>query len=321
MKTLSIGKIRGLQQCSSTRGTISTLALDHRGNLRRSLNPQDPSAVTPEQLTKFKVDVATALAPEADSLLTDPEFGAAQAIVANALPAQVGLVVAVEASGYTGDPTARHSRILPEWSVAKVRRMGASMVKVLAYYHPEAPTAKEIEAFIRQVADDCQEQDIPLMLEPLSYPLDPAQKTLPSAEKRAVVIETARRLTSYGVDILKAEFPLDPKIDQNETIWADACQELNSASTVPWLLLSAAVDFETYLHQVVIACQMGASGIAVGRAVWKEAADLVGADRTKFLQEIARPRMARLNALCNALGHPWTEYFQPESVDENWYRH
>ena len=32
MRTISIGKFRGLQQCSSERGAISVLALDHRNN-------------------------------------------------------------------------------------------------------------------------------------------------------------------------------------------------------------------------------------------------------------------------------------------------
>ena len=38
MKTLSVGKLRGLQQCTSPRGTFTCLALDHRQNLRKA-NP------------------------------------------------------------------------------------------------------------------------------------------------------------------------------------------------------------------------------------------------------------------------------------------
>jgi tagatose-1,6-bisphosphate aldolase len=38
MKHLTIGKLRGLQQISSARGTITALALDHRQNLRKA-NP------------------------------------------------------------------------------------------------------------------------------------------------------------------------------------------------------------------------------------------------------------------------------------------
>jgi tagatose-1,6-bisphosphate aldolase len=317
MNTLSIGKIRGLQQCSTARATLTTLALDHRQNLRKSLNPQSPESVTEAELTGFKVQVAAALGCAATSVLIDPEFGAAQAVAAGAIPHSAGLVVAVEASGYTGDPAARQSRVLPGWSVAKVRRMGASMVKLLVYYHPDAPTAAEIEAFVRQVAADCTAHDIPLMLEPLSYPLDPAQKSLASDEKRYAVIETARRLTPLGVEVLKAEFPLASDAPASE--WAAACRDLNTASVAPWILLSAAVDFETYLRQVTTACQEGASGIAVGRAVWKEAVSLQGDARAAFLRDVAYPRLERLTALCQALARPWTDFFAAPELTTEWY--
>jgi tagatose 1,6-diphosphate aldolase len=38
MRPISIGKLRGLQQISSQRGTFTALALDHRQNLRKA-NP------------------------------------------------------------------------------------------------------------------------------------------------------------------------------------------------------------------------------------------------------------------------------------------
>src|SRR5678810_80466 len=93
------------------------------------------------------------------AVLLDPEIGAAQCVASGVLPGDVGLVVAVEATGYTGDPTARQSRILPGWSVAKARRMGANAIKLLAYYHPDSNTASELESFIRQVVADCAAQD------------------------------------------------------------------------------------------------------------------------------------------------------------------
>src|SRR5688572_30717188 len=145
MKSLSIGKFRGLQQISSSRGTFTALALDHRQNLRKSLNPEDPSRTTDTQLSRFKLDVTAALASKATAVLLDPEVSAAQAIAAHSIPNNTGLVVAVESTGYTGDPTARQAQIIPGWTVEKARRMGASAIKLLVYYHPDAPTAPEIE--------------------------------------------------------------------------------------------------------------------------------------------------------------------------------
>ncbi len=90
-----------------------------------------------------------------------------------------------------------------------------------------------------------------------------ANPKLSGDERRWVVVETARRLVIPGVDALKAEFPLDFKANPDETVWAEACAELSAASAAPWVLLSASVDYDTYLRQVTIACNAGASGVAV----------------------------------------------------------
>jgi tagatose 1,6-diphosphate aldolase len=317
MKTISIGKFRGLQRISTSRGSFTCLALDHRQNLRKALHPSDPSSVSDEQLSAFKLDVTRALADKATAVLLDPEVSAAQAVAARAIPGNVGLVVALESTGYGGEPTARRSQLLPGWSIEKARRMGADAVKLLVYYHPDAPTAAEIEAFIRQVADECRRYDLALMLEPLSYSLAAGRK-LASAEKQRVVIETARRLSPLGIDVLKAEFPLEAA-DADESTWAAACAELTTASVTPWILLSAAVDYETYLHQVTAACRAGASGIAVGRAVWQEAVGLDGAARHEYLAATARRRLSRLTSLCHALARPWTDFYATEASFD-WYK-
>ena len=318
MTLISIGKLRGLQQCTSPQGTFTCLALDHRQNLRQALRPQDPSTVTDAELSGFKLEVTSALAGSATAVLLDPEVSAAQAIAAGVLPGPVGLVVALEATGYVGEPTARRSQILPGWSVEKARRMGAAMVKLLVYYHPKSPTAAQIEDFVRRVADDCRRLDLGLMLEPLSYPLE-AGSALSSADKRFVVTETARRLVVPGVDILKAEFPLDALVDEDEQAWAAACAEISTASPAPWILLSAAVNYERYVRQVTVACEAGASGIAVGRAVWQEAVGLQGQARLDFLQTTARKRLTRLAGLCSRLARPVQRIYSAEAPFD-WYK-
>ena len=311
----TIGKLRGLQQCTSPRGTFTCLALDHRQNLRKA----NPAFNNDAELSRFKLDVTAALADLSTAVLLDPEVSAAQAIAAGALPGKSGLVVAVESTGYGGEPTARQSQILTGWSVEKAKRMGASMIKLLVYYHPDSPPAADIEAFVQQVAEECLRSDLGLMLEPLSYSLV-ADKKLTSAEKHYVVTETARRLTAPGVDVLKAEFPLDPGSDPLESEWAKACGEISRLSRAPWILLSAAVDYDTYLRQVKLACQAGASGCAVGRAVWQEAVPLTGQARKTFLEQVACPRLESLTRLCSDLGRPWTDFYSSGPISTDWYK-
>ncbi len=313
MKIISIGKFRGLQQISSSRGIFTILALDHRQNLRK----MNPDFIDDAQLSRFKLDVTSALASQATGVLLDPEVSAAQAIAARAIPNNVGFVVATESTGYIGDSTARHAQIIPGWGVEKAKRMGASAVKLLVYYHPDSSLAQEIEAFTSQVAEECIKYDLVFMLEPLSYSLHESKK-LAADEKRYVVVETAKRLTPLGVDILKAEFPLDMS-ETNESTWLESCKEISSASIVPWILLSAAVDYDTFVRQVVVACNAGASGVAVGRAVWQEAVPMNGTERNEFLDRVAYQRIARLTSLCYALAKPYTDFYRADAPFD-WYK-
>jgi tagatose 1,6-diphosphate aldolase len=313
MKPISIGKLRSLQQCTSPRGTFTCLALDHRQNLRKA----NPAYQDDAELSHFKLDIVAELAPYASAVLLDPEVSAAQAIAAGKLPGDKAFVVAVESTGYTGNATARRAQIIPGWSVEKAKRMGASMIKLLVYYHPDSPTAAEAEAFTTNIAAECLKYDLGLMLEPLSYSLTEAKLT--SDEKRYVVVETARRLTHIpGVDVLKAELPLDTS-DNDPARLAAACAEVSTASVTPWILLSAAVSFETYQRQIIAACQTGASGIAVGRAVWQEAVTMSGQARLDFLRTTARERLTRLNALCVSLAKPVTDFYTADAPFE-WYK-
>jgi tagatose-1,6-bisphosphate aldolase len=310
----TIGKLRGLQQCTSTRGTFTCLALDHRQNLRKA----NPAFINNAVLARFKLDVTAALADLSTAVLLDPEVSAAQAIAAGALPGKSAFVVAVESTGYSGAPNARQSQILTGWTVEKAKRMGASMIKLLVYYHPGSPNARGMEAFVRQVADECTHYDLSIMLEPLSYSLDTAKK-LSSAEKRYVVTETARRLVSPSIDVLKSEFPLDIAEDPDESAWSEACAEVSIASPAPWIVLSAAVNFNTYLRQVEIACRAGASGAAAGRAIWQEAISMDGQPRLEFLRTIGRERLSRLTALCSDFGKPISDFYTADAPFD-WYK-
>jgi tagatose-1,6-bisphosphate aldolase len=285
------------------------------------MNPEHPDLVSYQQIVDFKCTVAAILSPEADGMLLDPVYGAAQTIASGALNPDTGLLVAVEKTGYAGDPTERQSRILPGWGVEKIARMGAAAVKLLVYYHPGASNSDAQEALVQQVAEDCGRYDLPFFLEPLSYSLDPGRAKLSSAEKCRVVIETARRLTPLGVDVLKAEFPLDIMEQPDEGTWTEACQALSEASATPWVLLSAGVGFDEFSRQASVACQCGASGVLAGRAVWKEAVQLTHNERVKFLHATAAGRLKQLARIAATYGKPWTE-FHPnidQSVQEGWY--
>jgi tagatose 1,6-diphosphate aldolase len=318
----ALGARRGLEACASPRGTFAVLALDHRQNLRREMRPDDPDSVTYDEMVEFKRAVVRALSPVATGTLLDPEIGAAQCIADGSLPAHAGLIVAIEATGYEGPATARVSRVLDGWSVEKAKRMGAAAAKLLVYYHPDAANAADQERLVERVAADCRAADLALFVEPLSFSLVEGEKPT-GEERRRVVVETARRLTTIGGDVLKAEFPYDPTVTDRER-WREACQELDAATRLPWVLLSGGVDDATFEAQVTAACEAGASGVLVGRSVWAEAATLAPAARDAFLLNTGRERLLRLADLAERAGRPWheraTRVTTAAMPGDGWYR-
>jgi tagatose-1,6-bisphosphate aldolase len=320
MATRSIGKIRGLQQCATPQGKFAILALDHRNNLRNLLHLQAEDQGTDEAMVSLKQEVVKNLANSCSAFLLDPVYGTAQNIAAQTIPGGYGLLVALEETGYTGDPAARESQILPGWNVGKIKRLGASAVKLLVYYHPQSPTHTHIEDLVKRVSEECEYADISFFLEVLTYPLDAARKKLEGQERIDVILQSAEILTPLGADVLKAEFPLDINIEKDFDKWQKSCMELTHASAIPWILLSASVDYEVFLQQVKAACLAGASGVAAGRAMWKEAAELMGDERIRFLRDVAWKRMHTLTELVDDLGKPWFADKEPMLVRTDWYK-
>lgn len=323
-RTLSIGKARSLQASSTKEGIFSILAIDHRDALRILIEPKSPDSVSEKQLTDLKLDVVEAIAPFASAVLLDPLYSLAQGIQTHAIPGHIGLLTSLEEQGYLGDPDARQTPILKNWGIEKAKRLGANGVKLLLLYHPDAGVAtQKQEALVSALVEECRKFEIPLFLEPILYSLDPKieKRSEEFAEIRPdLIIESVRKLTALEPDILKVEFPVDPRFQTNHRVWSKACSLINQVSTAPWVLLSAGDPYSIFKEQLQIACEAGCSGFMVGRAVWREAIDLHGEKRTIFLAETAVQRFKELASIAQQYASPWNDRYSVPNVDENWYR-
>jgi tagatose 1,6-diphosphate aldolase len=326
---ISIGKLRGLQQLADSKGMMTMCAIDHRGALKQALNEKNPAAVSYQDIVDFKLDLCQAVAPFASAILLDPEYGASQAIAAGLLPGSKGLLVSMEKTGYSGDSTARITELLPDWSVKKAKKMGASAVKLLIYFRPDLKdvASKQLD-LVARLADQCLEEDIAFLVEPVSYPIEQigASSKKFAEIKPGLVIETARQITALPIDVVKAEFPADIKFEQDEGKLLRLCQELDQASRLPWVLLSAGVDFDSFRKQVEIACKAGASGFLAGRALWQEGAQIRSREaRMSFFQNTAASRLKELAEIADSYGKPWYSRLGAEDgkfapLAEGWYR-
>ncbi|MBI2829720.1 MAG: tagatose 1,6-diphosphate aldolase [Chloroflexi bacterium] len=327
--SISIGKLRGLQQVANESGFLTICAIDHRGALQRALNEKNPDAVTYQDMVNFKLDLCQAVSPFVSAVLLDPVYGAAQAITSGILPGHIGLLVGIEKTGYSGDKAARITELQPDWGVEKIKKMGASAVKMLVYFRPDSKeTASRQLEIVARVADECLKEDILLLVEPVSYPISEIGEKASrfAAMKPELVIETARQITALPIDVLKAEFPADMEFEKDEKKLLRYCQELDQASRLPWVLLSAGADFETFQKQVELAAKAGASGFLAGRALWQEAVKLYSREaRQDFFRTTTVARLKELAGLVTAYGKPWHKKMGSrlgslDRLSDDWYR-
>jgi len=283
-----------------------------------------PEAVAFDDIVQVKALLAQALAPHASALLVDPDFGL-PAAAPHLNPAR-GLVITLEEHRYDDRPDGRLSRLIPHWSVAQIRRLGADAVKLLAWYRPDASAEvrQHQQQLVRTVGRACAEHDIAFVFELLVYPFAQrpggAAKAAPNYDEDAakqprLVIDSVRDFAhaSYGIDLFKLESPLPmATLPAPGSAGADAVQRLydemgQACAGTPWVMLSAGGSQQSFEHAITYACRAGASGFLAGRAVWWDAlAAYPNAGAVaQALQQQAVPYLQRLRDTVAREAHPW----------------
>ena len=234
--------------------------------------------------------------------------------------------------------------------LAKAKRAGVNAVKLLIHYNPEASavTLAHQRQLARSVGAACEREDIPFLLELMTYPIgEPAADTPEFARWRPQhTIASAREFSrdEYRADVLKLEFPADLKyarefcagtFDGRErpAVYTLAevkefCRLLNAAARRPWVILSGGVEIAEFLVSLELAADAGASGFLCGRAVWQDALprypDLTS--MRVFLEREGVQNFQRANAAAERatpwFAHPWVGGWErvrlPEG-DDTWY--
>lgn len=293
----------GLDAIARPDGTFAIVAMDQRNTLRRMLTAVERPTDS-ETIRSFKVDVTEALSPAASGLLLDPDFGVPAVQAAGAMAGSCGMLVAAEPperTSWQGEPRAG---LGGGRTATEVRELGGDAVKLLVQMRPDRPhragepdLVAEVVEVVRTVVEDCAAAGIPSVIETLLYALPDEEKLTPR-RRAELIAESARILSEVGPDLLKLEYPSD----------AEGCRAVGEATTVPWAMLSAGMDFEPFLEAIGHACdEGGASGFIAGRVYWKEAVGLDGEERRAFLGGTARKRLERSLEAMSGHARPWSE--------------
>ncbi len=329
MKELTVGKARGLQQLSNSKGIFAMCAFDHRRSMRKMMGHGGGTSVNYQAIVDFKLDLCEALAPHASGIMLDPNYGASQSITAGVLPGSTGLLMSLEASVHSAsDNAGQITELAPVWNMEKIRAIGSSGLKLPLSYRPDLPNiALEQLNAVTRFAHDCRKSDLAILLAPKNYVVRELERDAWefARKKPELMIETVQQLSKLPIDVLGVEFPSDVAYERDQKRLAETCQQLNEAAAIPWVLLSGGVSFEVFCEQLEIACKAGASGFLAGRALWQEAAGIPSKQRLqrfKFLEKTAVDRMKQLTVLANKYGKSWHQmvevrnnYLYPEITD------
>ncbi|WP_106496232.1 tagatose 1,6-diphosphate aldolase [Lentibacillus sp. Marseille-P4043] len=284
---LSPGKQRGLELISNENNVILATAMDQRGSLGKMIKSFNDTISYEEGLSQFKVGVSEVLGNQSSSLLLDPEYGWD---AAGKLTKGIGLIMAYEKTGYDATEKGRLPNLVDNYAVQDLAKAGASAVKLLVYYdHKEEEEINKIKkALIKRVGDECKQNDILFILEPVSYSAEGLDsKGTEFAKRKPEIVEYFMEEFSkamYSIDVLKVEVPVsifhiegydqyenyDPVFSREEA--AGLYRTCSEKSRLPFIYLSGGVTNEQFIETLHFAKRAGArfSGSLCGRAIWKE---------------------------------------------------
>ena len=229
-----------------------------------------------EEVVESKLEMIAELSKHATSVLADPVWELRPEHRHRALPGDVGVISGIEdlyyspATSPVGFDT--ELRLKEGWDPAKLSALGADAAK-LVVFHREDGAAADIahqHEVVAQVARECHAVGLPLIVEPLWFPVagedleDPAVR-----EAGAAASQLGGQLPRGRGGHHEGGVPR-PRPHRPRRV-PPACADLDAAVDGPWVLLSAGVTFEGFRTQVDVAADHGCSGFMAGRAIWGDA--------------------------------------------------
>ncbi len=323
-----------MRAVSDARGVIAAAAMDQRGSLQKALAKERGGEVTDRDMEEFKTLVTEVLTSHASAILLDPEWG---------LPASKrrarnsGLLLAYEKTGYDKTGPGRLPDLLDDWSVRRIKEVGADCIKILLYYTPDDP--KEVNnkkhAWVERIGDECRANDIPFFLEFVGYEEGIDEKGPEFARKKPdVVIGSMEEFTKdrYGVDVMKVEVPVNltyvegarafkgTKVYTKDEAKA-AFRRAAEVATKPFIYLSAGVSNAEFTEALDFAAEAGTkfSGVLCGRATWKDGIPVYAKQGAKafreWLESEGVKNIKNVNDHLKA-AHPWYEFYGAKAPEE-----
>lgn len=326
---LSLGKQRGLELISDENNIILATAMDQRGSLGKMIQLHNDFLTYEEGLIQFKEGISEVLGNQSSSLLLDPEYGWS---AAQKLNPDIGLIMAYEKTGYDASEKGRLPNLVDDYAVQDLVKEGAHALKFLIYYdHKEEEQYNKIKkAYIKRIGDECKQNDLLFILEPVSYSAEGLSEKSPEfAKAKPEIIEyfmTEFSKEEYGVDLLKVEVPVSiyhiegyshyenyqPVFSKEEA--GEHYKNCSDKSRLPFIYLSGGVTNEQFVDTLHFAKKANSEfcGILCGRATWKDGIETFAKDgKEAYYQWLETKGIENLNKVRVAVSEtatPWNVF-------------
>lgn len=244
------------------------LALDQRGSFEKLLGTTDK-----EILAKKKGQIIESLQDLFSGVLIDPDYGLEGY---KQVSCKKPFLLCVEKSGYENVKGERLTEIL--YSPSFIKQTGAYGAKLLVYFNPFLKSANKQLETARKVLADCKKNSLPLFFEIVTYGENFGKN---------LIIESVDYFlkNDFRPDVFKLEYPGSKK----------DCEKISEMTNgIPWILLTAGVDFETFEERLEIAVQSGCSGFLAGRAIWQ---DVIVNEISEKEKSLMRSRFEKISVL------------------------
>ncbi|QEW04368.1 tagatose-bisphosphate aldolase [Microbacterium lushaniae] len=295
MNALTTAERRGMQVISTAAGNMLIVAADQRNGMKAAIldAPEGSSAITKAELAEVKADLVRHLANHAPAILLDPEVALPAIVDDGVLARDTALVVGLDASGFEEVDGLRYTKHVDGVTPATVRALGGDAAKMLWYTRPDRQDAgSRVAHEIRELVAACEAEGVLLIVELLTYQLPGESDEEYAASFASLVAGGAALAVACGAKVLKLQYPGS----------AEACAAVTDAAQgVPWAVLSAGVDHETFINQVRTAMSGGAAGAMAGRSLWKDSLSISADTRAHLLTERALVRLRELTAAVDGL--------------------
>ena len=292
MAPMTTAERRGYHQICGPDGAMMVIACDQRGGMRTLLasDPAEQAKIGNDVLGLTKADITRYLASQASCVLVDPICAVPQLVDDAVLERDTALLIGLDASGWDTSPEGyRLSKLVEGVDARRVRALGGTGGKIMVYLRSDTPAANTHNiAILEQVIADFAREDLLLVVEFLTYALEGEAPEAYKAKIPELIQGGTRICLDLGSKVLKLPYPGTP----------ESCAAVTAMSgEVPWAVLSAGVDHETFLGQVDIAIANGASGVIAGRSLWKDCISLDRSETRRRLETIAVPRLREIQAV------------------------